>query len=363
MLLILVAMIDRVDAVDLDYVEHVFAGLALTSAIVATIGAICKHNAECDEAFFAAMKTERWSKAKVNEYMDDHGITGGMRSVVRTRLMIWVGMNGDGSTSSAAKTTVKIEPEVAAEQARTKARAENQTELEVIRAGKDASVEQNVLNERVECTSAYARALRAEGGEGVKIDRALMGEDNENEMVEEEDGSVVVKRPTAASVADKWKTTEDASECISEMQQRAMEDEKFYIVARLRAITDYLMLLSLPKRLPYVKKLFKSFYQGIPEAHSDKVLRKVNNDWEAGYYAQTSSGKSKGDESAEMKGLKAEIARLKMRSPKDPAAEDQRKCHLCKKTGHMIADCPEQCPECSSPGKQIHKQKCECEDA
>ena len=244
-ILVLFVMVDLVDAVDMEYVEHVFAGLALTAAIVAAIESVCQHDAECDEAFFANMKTERWTKAKINEYMDDHEITGGMRSVVRSRLLSWVGCNGDAaSTSSAAKLHVKIEPEVAAEQARVKARAENQNELEVIEAGKNASDNQTVLNEKAECTSAYARALRAEGGEGVKIDRALMGEDNENEMVEEEDGSVVVKRPTAASVADKWKTIEDAAEGISEMQQRATEDEKYYIVARLRSISDYLMLLK-----------------------------------------------------------------------------------------------------------------------
>lgn len=146
------------------------------------------------------------------------------------------------------------------------------------------------------------------------------------------------------------------------MQQRATEDEKFYIVARLRSISDYLMLLSLPKRLPYVKKLFKSFYQGIPVAHSEKVLRKVTNDWEAGYSATTTpSNKNKGEESAEIKTLKAELARL--RAGKDTTSGDQRKCHLCKKAGHLIADCPAQCTECSSKGKQVHKDKCECSSA
>ena len=361
-ILVLFVLVDLVDAVDVSYVEHVFAGLALSAAIVAAVEKVCQHDAECDEAFFNNMKTERWTKPKVNEYMDDIGITGGLRSVVRNRLLSWIGCNGDVSTSSAAKLQVKIEPEVAAEQARAKARAENQSEPDVIEAGKNASADQTVMNEKAECTSAYARALRAEGGEGVKIDRALMGEDNENEMVEEEDGSVVVKRPTSASVADKWKTIEDAAEGISEMQQRATEDEKFYIVARLRSISDYLMLLSLPKRLPYVKKLFKSFYQGIPVAHSEKVLRKVTNDWEAGYSATTTpSNKNKGDESAEIKTLKAELARL--RAGKDTTSGDQRKCHLCKKAGHLIADCPDQCTECSSKGKQVHKDKCECSSA
>ena len=207
MMIVLIVLVDKVEAVDVAYVEHVFAGLTLTAAIVAAIDAACKHDEECDEAFFASMKIERWSKSKVNEYMDDVKIEGGMRSVVRNRLLIWIGLNGDGSggaSSSSAAKSVKIEPEIAAEQARAEARAKCMTEPEVIEAGKHASDEQTVLNEKAECTSAYARALRAEGGEGVKIDRALMGEDNENEMVEEEDGTVVVKRPTAASVADKW---------------------------------------------------------------------------------------------------------------------------------------------------------------
>ena len=206
-MIVLIVLVDKVEAVDVAYVEHVFAGLTLTAAIVAAIDAACKYDEECDEAFFASMKIERWSKSKVNEYMDDVKIEGGMRSVVRNRLMIWIGLNGDGSggaSSSSAVKSVKIEPEIAAEQARAEARAKCMTEPEVIEAGKHASDEQTVLNEKAECTSAYARALRAEGGEGVKIDRALMGEDNENEMVEEEDGTVVVKRPTAASVADKW---------------------------------------------------------------------------------------------------------------------------------------------------------------
>ena len=102
------------------------------------------------------------------------------------------------------------------------------------------------------------------------------------------------------------------------MQQRAIEDDKIYIVARLRAISDYLMLLSVPKRLPYVKKLFRSFYQGIPVAHSEKVLRKVNNAWEANFSGiQTSKVKDKADESSEIKAMKAEIARLKNRTGKD----------------------------------------------
>ena len=219
------------------------------------------------------------------------------------------------------------------------------------------------MNEKLECTSAYARALRAEGGEGVKIDRALMGEDDENEMVEEENGAVVIKRPTAASVADKWRTLEDAQEGISDMQQRANDDGKFHIVSRLRCISDYLMLLSLPKRLPYVKRLFKSFYQGIPEAHSDKVLRKVNNDWEMGLHTTPAPKKSTTDDNNELKSIKEENARLKKKlagKSTDAGSADQRKCHLCKQTGHLIADCPEQCKVCSAPGAQVHKSKCDC---
>ena len=120
-----------------------------------------------------------------------------------------------------------------------------------------------------------------------------------------DDGTIAVKRPTSASVADKWKTMEDAQEGISEMQQRAAEDGKEHIVSRLRGISDHLMMISVPKRLPYVKKLFKSFYLGIPEPYSEKVMRKVNMEWEASYSAPT---KSKNVDEEEMKKIREENA-------------------------------------------------------
>ena len=361
----LLLMIDMVDAaVNTDQVEVMFAGLALASAIVAVYAAQCSHDAECDEKFFTDMKTESWSKQKVNEYLDDMGISGGIKTVARSRLMVWIAGEG-GSTSTSKPVEVKMEPELAAESARSEARASGMNDQDILSAGKSAMDKQLIVNEKLECTSVYARALRAEGGEGVKIDRALMGEDDENEMVEEENGAVVIKRPTSASVADKWRTLEDAQEGISDMQQRAHEDQKFHIVHRLRCISDYLMLLSLPKRLPYVKRLFKAYYQGIPEAQSDKVLRKVNNDWEMGLTASPVSKKTSTDESKELKNMREEMERLKKKlagkSDTASGSADQRKCHLCKQTGHLIADCPEQCKVCSAPGAQVHKDKCECE--
>jgi hypothetical protein len=365
MMLVVMMMIDAVEAVDTSYLETMFGGMALCTAIVAVVAGACSVDQECDEKFFADMKTEGWNTTKINMWLDDVQVKGGMKTAARNRLLSFVGK--EGSSSSTAKASdVKIEPEIAAEKARAKARTEGKSDDEIADAGKIASVDQMEMNEKAECTSVYARALRSEGGEGVKIDRALMGEDCENEMVENENGLIAVKRPTSASVADKWKTMEEAQEGISEMQQRAAEDGKFHIVSRLRSISDHLMMISLPKRLPYVKRLFKSFYQGIPVAYSEKVMRKVNNDWEAGY-SSTQKDKNTAAED-EMKSVREENARLKKKLAGKEFGEeklpgkDARTCHLCKQTGHMIADCPDQCTTCSSPGKQIHKKKCECVD-
>ena len=232
-------LIDAVDAVNTDHAEKIFAGLALSSAIVAAIAHACTVDDECDEKFFADVKTERWGKEKVNDWLTDMGITGGMKTIARNRMLSWVGGGGSSSSSAAKSSDVKIEPEVAAEKARAAARDTGDSEEQTATAGKIAFDKQMSMNEKTECTSVYARALRSEGGEGVKIDRALMGEDTENELVEEDDGSLVIKRPTAASVADKWKSLEDAQEGISEMQQRAQEDGKIHIVSRLRGISDY----------------------------------------------------------------------------------------------------------------------------
>ena len=57
-ILVLFVLVDLVDAVDVSFVESVFAGLALSAAIVAAIEKVCQHDAECDEAFFNNMKTE-----------------------------------------------------------------------------------------------------------------------------------------------------------------------------------------------------------------------------------------------------------------------------------------------------------------
>ena len=360
-----VFLVDLVYAVETEYVEFVFAGISFTSAIVAVYAATCTLDIECDSKFFDDMRSEGWSKARVNDYLDDMGFTGTLKTVSRNRLLVWITGGGDTDASSSAKKgEVKTEPDVAAERARSAARDASMSEADIINAGKDAMIAQMIVNERMECTSVYARALRAEGGEGVKIDRALMGEDTENMMVEEEDGSVVMKRPTSASVADKWKTMEDAQEGIAEMQMRASEDGKEYIVQRLRKISDYLMLLSVPKRLPYVKRLFKSFYQGIPVAENDKVMRKVTNDWEA--ESMAGARKNTGSEdNAQLKAMKIELAQLKQKlADKKPATETkERKCHLCRQPGHLIADCPSQCLKCSSPGQQVLKTKCECVEA
>ena len=127
-------------------------------------------------------------------------------------------------------------------------------------------------------------------------------------------------------------------------------------------------MISLPKRLPYVKRLFKSFYQGIPVAYSEKVMRKVNMEWEASHSTPQKNRSSAAYD--ELKTMREENARLKKKlqdkdgnSEKTKTSKDERTCHLCRKTGHMIADCPDQCTTCSSPGKQVHKNKCECNDA
>ena len=365
MMIALVLMVDVVEAVEVVYMEKLFGGMALGAAIVAVISAACSVDEECDEKFFVDMKTEAWTTTKINLWLHDVEVKGGMKTAARNRLLSFIGREGSSSSSATKLPVVKIEPEVAAEKARASARAESMTDDEIAEAGKSASELQTVVNEKSECTSVYARALRAEGGEGVKIDRALMGEDCENEMVENDDGTIAVKRPTSASVADKWKSMEDAQEGISEMQQRASEDGKTHIVSRLRRISDYLMMISVPKRLPYVKKLFKSFYQGIPEAHSEKVMRKVNMEWEASY---STPNKNKSGNDDELKSMREENARLKKalagKAPNDDkkTGKDERTCHLCRKTGHMIADCPDQCPTCSSPGKQVHKSKCSCDE-
>ena len=365
-MLALVLMVDVVAAVEVAYMEKLFGGMALASAIVAVIAAACTVDEECDEKFFLDMKVEGWTHAKINMWLDDVNVKGGMKTAARNRLISFIGKEGSSSSSAAKTPVIKIEPEVAAEKARMIARAESKTEEEIAEAGMSASVSQMLVNEKTECTSVYARALRAEGGEGVKIDRALMGEDCENEMVENDDGTIAVKRPTSASVADKWKTMEEAQEGISEMQQRAAEDGKIHIVSRLRSISDYLMMISLPKRLPYVKKLFKSFYQGIPEAYSEKVMRKVTMEWEAGQSTPQKNKSSNPASDDDLKAIREENAKLKKKLAEAESGKktgkDERTCHLCRQAGHMIADCPEQCSTCSSPGKQVHKKKCKCNE-
>ena len=236
-MLVVAMMVDGVEAVDDSYMTMLFGGMVLGSAIVvAAIVAACSVDAECDEKFFLDMKTEGWNTTKINLWLDDVSVKGGMKTAARNRLLTFIGKEGSSSSSATKTLAIKIEPEIAAENARALARASSMSESEIADAGKLASESQILVNEKSECTSVYARALRAEGGEGVKIDRALMGEDCENEMVENDDGTIAVKRPTSASVADKWRTIEGAQKGISEMQQRAAEDGKIHIVSRLRKI-------------------------------------------------------------------------------------------------------------------------------
>ncbi len=65
--------------------------------------------------------------------------------------------------------------------------------------------------EQSECTSCYAKYMRAYGWESYHLERALAGEDADTELVKGEDGeSLKIKTASSSCVATKWKTWEEA---------------------------------------------------------------------------------------------------------------------------------------------------------
>lgn len=353
------------EAANTDTVEYVFADLTMLAVIVAVYAKLSSDES-CDEDYFKTMVEEGWTRDDVNDHLNDIGMDPAAKGQARARLVKMIAGGGAESASTSksggAGTKIKIEPSLAGENARMKATKSGASSGEIDAAGKLAERTQELLNSDIECTSIYARALRASGGEGIRIDRALQGEDAETEMVKSSDGHVLIKTPTAVSVADKWKTWEDVSQGLSEMLQRALRDEKSHIVQRIRDIGDYCMLLSVPKRVPYVTRLFKTFYQGIPLPRNEHVLLKVTNELEAKWAGRKIDLTDDNEtDDAENRKLKKEIAELKAAATaKKATGAQERKCYLCGSTEHKISDCPEACPKCSKPGANVRKGKKDC---
>ena len=160
------------EAANTDTVEYVFADLTMLAVIVAVYAKLTSDES-CDEAYFKTMVDESWSRDDVNDHLNDIGMEPAAKGQARVRLVKMIAGGGAESGASSSKsggagTKIKIEPSLAGETARMKATKSGASSGEIDAAGKLAERTQELLNSDIECTSIYARALRASGGEGIR---------------------------------------------------------------------------------------------------------------------------------------------------------------------------------------------------
>ena len=361
-------------AVKTDCVEAFYGPIFAVAGIVACYAAL---TIEADTSFFDLMRTTDWDLQVIEDHLDQIKLTEPLaRAGARKRLRKHIAKNGGGGTSSSMKIVhVKIEPSIASHSARQEAMDlkldDTEVEARALKAGKD----QDLINEVIECTSGYAKAMRHCGHDGAALDKAVEGEDPETEIVKGVDGSgeFKIKSMGTKCVADGWKSMDDFYLAMAQMVTRAEADDKMYIVRRLNAITNHVHKLCMGIQLTYVQKLFKSFYKGIPSAVNETLAQTVELEWKNSLFKK-SGGASMGQDSEESKlvqSQKDQIRALKTRVEKTeargPGAGKSIKCHCCKKDGHIAKNCPEACTSCSQADpdtgfwKHVNKETCGCD--
>ena len=364
--------IEGVEAVtNTDYVEGFYRDCFGLAVIVACYAAC---STEVNAAFFEMMRAARWDGDDVDQHLDLIDLNDPMvRSGARGHLRAYIanrGANGKGkSTGSGASssTDVKIEPAVASKIAWEKAKTEGMSETDADEKATVAGELQFIMNAEIECTSLYAKAMRSVGHEGNALDKALQGEDTDGEWLESSDGKIKINRMGSACAADKWKSMEDVRLGMAQMVTRAQLDGKLHIVSRLNSITNYTHVICNGQQLDYVKRLWKAFYQGIPEAENKTLIASVELTWRNKLALSnnkknrvTEDDDSTDDEAAS---LKKEVAQLKKALKNKSKSADKDTpflCILCNEEGHGVKRCPHACKKCSTDTKHKHKDTCGC---
>ena len=353
-----------------DYVEGFYRDCFGLAVIVACYAAC---STEVNGAFFEMMRSSRWDGDDVDQHLDLIELKDPMvRSGARGHLRAYIANRGAAAKSTGSGTTatafIKIEPAVASKVAWDKAKTEGMTEEEADDKATVAGEYQFLLNAEIECTSLYAKAMRSVGHEGNALDKALQGEDTDGEWLEGSDGKIKINRMGSACAADKWKSMEDVRVGMAQMVTRAQHDGKTHIVSRLNAITNYSHVICNGQQLDYVKRLWKAFYQGIPEAENKTLIASVELTWRN---KLTTGSKKKvkvedDDDSSDEDAvsMKREIAQLKKalknKSEKKSTKDAPFLCILCNEEGHGVKRCPHACKTCSTDTKHKHKDTCGC---
>ena len=368
----LMVLIDVVWAVKTDYVEQFYGGVFGAALIVAAYAAL---TTECTIELFEAMKTTDWDLEMVDEHLQSIELEDPIaRSGARNRLKKWITKPGvSGASSSRSAVSVKQEPSVASNMARDVARklgTMDDDEIEAVAA--QAGKNQDQMNEVIECTSGYAKAMRHCGHEGAALDKAVEGEDPETEIVKGVGSEFKIKTIGTKCVSDDWRGMDDFYLAMAQMVTRAEGDDKPYIVRRLNAISNHVHKLCMGVQLPYVKKLFKQFYKGIPTAVNETLASTVELEWRNSLSKK--QGSSSGDDSKLLERIKAAENRADKAEKRAAAAEKGKSsgggkeilCHCCHETGHIAKNCPSACKKCSKEDpvtgywKHKHVDKCEC---
>ena len=360
-------------AVKTDYVEAFYGPIFAAALVVACYAAL---SVEADQTFFDAMKTDDWDLKDIDDHLDQIQLVEPLaRAGARKKLRQHVAKNGGGGTGSTKIVSIKMEPSIASHSARQAAMDQNldatEVEARALKAGKD----QDMINEVIECTSGYAKAMRHCGHDGAALDKAVEGEDPETEIVKGVDGSgeFKIKSIGTKCVSDGWKSMDDFYLAMAQMVTRAEADDKMYIVRRLNAITNHVHKLCMGIQLIYVQKLFKSFYKGIPSAVNETLAQMVELEWKNNLFKKGGGSTSADpDDSKLVQSQKDQIRSLKLRAEKAEARAEAGKsggtsklnCHCCKKDGHIAKMCPEACSVCSKAdpdtGFWKHKNKADC---
>ena len=369
--------VDGVMAVATTYVDGFYGACFGSALIVACYAAL---TTECTASFFDAMKDDGWDTADIDEHLTLVKLEDPIaRSSARKRLRNWVSSKNGGGSSSSKSLEVKQEPSVAAHKAREDAKTKGMSEVEANEAAVSAGKSQDLMNEVIECTGGYAKAMRYCGHEGASLDKAVEGEDPETEIVKGlgDSGEFKIKALGSKCVSDDWKTMEDFYLGMAQMVSRAEADEKLYIVRRLNTISNHVHKLHAGIQLFYVKKLFKSFYKGIPQAVNQTLADTVELEWKNNLSKKSSGSSSSDSDSKMIQALKDKSKALEARlekaersaaaaAAKTPAKDKVINCHCCKETGHIARDCPSACPVCSKVGengawKHVKKANCDCD--
>jgi hypothetical protein len=360
--------IEGVAAAGTDYVEGFYRDCFGLAVIVACYAAL---STEVNGSFFEQMRSARWDGEDVDKHLDLISLDDPLvRSGARGHLRAYIANRGakeksTGAGVSSSKDHVKLEPSVASKIAREAALDAGLKPEEAEEKAAVAGELQLTVNADIECTSLYAKAMRSVGHEGNALDKAQQGEDTDGEWLEGSDGKIKINRMGGACAADKWKSMGDVYVGMAQMVTRAQRDGKIHIVARLNAISNFVNVICNGQQLDYVKRLWKSFYKGIPPAENVALLASVELTWRNKLASQkpgriVEMDSEDEDDSAAMK---KEIAKLR-KLVKEKGLKGKGEpflCILCGEEGHGVKRCPHACKTCSTATKHKHKDECGCD--